>query len=354
VPPSPAKTSPAFHRSDGHFTVKMSRRVTGGGAWRVWWWFRGGKRTERQFQIEREAEQHGVSIWRQYQARSLAGMRNAQPADLNGFIDSFLDRDLSMKTKKEYQQILTRFCGFVGSSRKPQNISRVDVDLWFESLPIGLSDASKATYLRTIKAFFNFGVKHGWLESNPARFRTQRVKRKPVVYLPYERWDDFLGACPPSHRIRCQFMLFTGIRSGEMIHARWSWVTGDLLSIQPAPSDNWNPKWGSARQIPLCSQAREALEKARLKWQTSDYIFANHRLSAWNASRLNKIACQRVGIPYFKPHSLRASFATRMLSLGVDLLTVQRLLGHSDYRVLLEYYAGVNTKDLTDAVRLFE
>jgi integrase len=282
----------------------------------------------------------------------LAGMRNAQPADLAGLTDSFLDRDLSTKTKKEYEQILRRFCGFAGSSRKPQNITRVDVDLWFESLPNGLSDASKATYLRTIKAFFNFGVRQGWLESNPAQFRTQRVKRKPVVYLPYERWNDFLDACPPSHRIRCQFLLFTGLRSGEMIHARWSWMSENLLSIQPSPSDNWNPKWGSARQIPLCSQALEALDQARLKWRSSDYIFANHRLSAWNASRLNKIACERVGIPYFKPHSLRASFATRMLSLGVDLLTVQRLLGHSDYRVLLDHYAGVNTKDLTDAVRL--
>ena len=342
----------AFERSDERFTIKCDWRTSGGGGWRVWYWFRGQKRKEKQFQDKDEALQFCVSIWRQYQSRSLPGMRNAAPDTLGDFRRSFLDRDLSPKTVYDYGKILDRFCGFVGAHRKPKNISRIDVDLWFESLNADLSTASRAAYLRTIKSFFNYGMKQGWIDSNPAAHRTQKIKRKPVQYLPFELWESFLNACAPSHRIRCRFILHTGVRSGELINAKWKWVSGQSFSIQPDPDTDWNPKWGSSRTIPLSSQALQALQEARRVWTRSEYIFANHRLTAWNSSRETRIACDRIGIDPIKPHSLRASFATHLLSLGVDLLTIQRLLGHTDYKVLLEHYAGVNTKTLSDAISL--
>ena len=344
----------AFERSDERFTIKCDWRTSGGGGWRVWYWFRGQKRKEKQFQDKQEALQHCSAIWRHYQARSLPGMRNAAPDTLGDFLKSFLDRDLSPKTLYDYRNVLNRFCDFTGPHRKPKNITRIDIDLWFEALNEDLSCSSKASYLRTIKAFFNYGVKQGWIEANPAAHRTQKVKRKPVQFLPFELWTPFLDACAPSHRIRCRFILHTGVRSGELINARWSWVQSGTLNVQPDPTNGWNPKWGSSRSIPLSSQAVQSLNEARDMWNGSEYIFAAHRLTAWNSSRETQIACKRIGIDPIKPHSLRASFATRLLSLGVDLLTIQRLLGHTDYRVLLEHYAGVNTKTLSDAVKLLD
>ena len=53
----------------------------------------------------------------------------------------------------------------------------------------------------------------------------------------------------------------------------------------------------------------------------------------------------------FRLHSLRHTFATNLVSAGVDIYTVSRLLGHSDIRTSM-IYAKVNVDLLQKAVRL--
>ena len=58
---------------------------------------------------------------------------------------------------------------------------------------------------------------------------------------------------------------------------------------------------------------------------------------------------KRVGLRQFKVHSLRLTFATRLVSAGVDLYPVKELLGHQDIRTSM-VYAKANTDTLLDAV----
>ena len=281
-------------------------------------------------------------------------MIHAAPNTLSGLCKAFLKRDLSPSTLRGYGNILDHFCAFVGGGRALKNISTHDVSNWLISFPDSLSSASRATYVRTIKSLFNFALKQNWITKSPARTVSVKVEKKPIQYLPRADWERFLDACPPSHRIRARFMLYTGVRTGELLHARWNWIRGDKLKIKPVPEDNWKPKWGSSREIPLSRQALLSLEEARDMWPQSNYIFANHHMTAWNSYRETRIACKRAGLKPFKTHALRASFATHMLTLGVDLLSVQRLLGHSNYKVLLDHYAGISTKALVDVVALLD
>jgi len=48
-------------------------------------------------------------------------------------------------------------------------------------------------------------------------------------------------------------------------------------------------------------------------------------------------ACQRAGIPPCGPHTLRHTFASRLVMAGVDLRTVQELLGHKDIKQTMRY-----------------
>lgn len=349
------RTVPAvFSRSDGHFTVNVDSRIGAGSSWRVRWWFRGNSRKEKRAPTKEEAIQIAGSIWNSYEAHTLPGMINSPPGCLSDFVYSFLERDLRPSTKRCYSKILIPFSAFVGSQRRLKGISSHDITTWLSSFPESLSDASRATYLRTVKALFNYAVKQRWIDVSPARFLSVKVERKRVKFLPRHQWDAFLDACSPAHRIRCRFMLYTGIRSGEMIHARWDWIQGNTFSIQDVPEDNWKPKWSSSRQIPLSNEAWRSLREARLKWIHGSYIFADKKLTAWNSCRETRNACIKAGIVPVKTHALRASFATHLLALGVDLLSVQRLLGHSDYNVLLQHYAGVSTKALQEAINLVD
>jgi site-specific recombinase XerD len=49
------------------------------------------------------------------------------------------------------------------------------------------------------------------------------------------------------------------------------------------------------------------------------------------------MACKKAGIEGVKWHTLRHTFASRLLSRGVDIVTVQQLLGHSTVTVTMRY-----------------
>ncbi len=63
--------------------------------------------------------------------------------------------------------------------------------------------------------------------------------------------------------------------------------------------------------------------------------------------------CKKAKLTGFKFHSLRHAFATRLIDLGVDVLTVSKILGHSDIKTTMAY-AKVRLETMRNAVNVFE
>ena len=53
-------------------------------------------------------------------------------------------------------------------------------------------------------------------------------------------------------------------------------------------------------------------------------------------------------------HSIRHSYATRLFEEGVDIKTVQELMGHSDYKTTLDIYTHVMPEKKKEAVSVFD
>ncbi len=60
---------------------------------------------------------------------------------------------------------------------------------------------------------------------------------------------------------------------------------------------------------------------------------------------------KRINLTAFKLHSLRHTFATRLVAAGVDILAVKELLGHQDIRTSM-VYAKADTETLRRAVEV--
>jgi site-specific recombinase XerD len=68
-----------------------------------------------------------------------------------------------------------------------------------------------------------------------------------------------------------------------------------------------------------------------------------------NLSRTIKTVLKQSGLGRLRPHDLRHTFASQLVMAGVDLKTIQELLGHSSYKTT-EVYAHLAQDRLSDAI----
>ena len=163
------------------------------------------------------------------------------------------------------------------------------------------------------------------------------------------------------------FALGTGLRQGELLALKWENVNLEEKYIEVVESvkkvyvfdDNGNkhletlfqkPKTSnSIRKVDLPNKLVELLSSMN---QNTTFVFEDENGLPFSAKTLFgnwKKVLQDNNIDYKKFHSLRHTYATMLLTKGVDLKTVQDLMGHSDITIT-QIYLHVLPKTKIDAV----
>jgi integrase len=126
--------------------------------------------------------------------------------------------------------------------------------------------------------------------------------------------------------------LFTGMRRSEIFRLKWQDLDFENEQIRLT-----NTKSGKTKFIPM-NELSKPLFKSIPK--NSELVFPGRNGKQWGSigKSVNKIK-ERAGLPrsFRSLHGLRHSFATMLAGRGVDLLTISKLLGHSDVAVTQRY-----------------
>jgi integrase len=142
------------------------------------------------------------------------------------------------------------------------------------------------------------------------------------------------------------FLLYTGMRRGELFKLKWADVDSKRQSIVLR-----DPKGKKDVQLPLSDKAIDILNKVPKEVNT-EFIFYGKNgqkrtdfKGSWHRIR------EEANLPdKFRLHGLRHHFASQLVSNGVPLHTVSKLLTHKDIKTTMRY-AHLTDSALRDAVK---
>jgi integrase/recombinase XerD len=265
-------------------------------------------------------------------------------------LDSFyqymlVEKGLARNTLEAYMADVQRFCDHLNQPGGPSS------DVLSRDAVIGylaarrqqeVSSRTTARELVAIKAFYAFMCERsGWAANPTTHIRTPRQWHRLPHTLTHAEVERLLQA-PDTHTplgkrdaALLELLYATGLRASELIQLTLSDVhtSGGYVKVKG--------KGGKERLVPVGEMAAVQLDDyllqgrpAFVKHRQVPYVFVNRAAQGLTRQGLWKIVKRHVRVAGIttevSPHTLRHSFATHLLEGGVDLRSLQHMLGHTD------------------------
>lgn len=215
----------------------------------------------------------------------------------------------------------------------------------------GLKSASINNYLRTIRALFEKTVDWKYLKANPFRGIKELPKEKgPALYIEAPDVTRFLASIRDQDERRLvAAYVYSGRRRSELIELEWSNIALTRQEYFVGRSKPHLAKW-----YPMHAIFRAVLVSilANMQGEPAGRVFPRWRHPD-TISHIVKRALVGYGLGHLHLHHMRHTFATLLVSEGVDLATIGALLGHTDRRAT-DVYAHVTGTREREAIRLIK
>jgi integrase len=231
-----------------------------------------------------------------------------------------------------------------------QNIDRAFVEDFKEYLDkkaVGkaeklLSQNSKYSYFGKFKAALKQAVADGILKSNPAsnvaHFKQGETQRE---FLTLEELKKVANAdCElPQLKKAFLFSALTGLRWSDIEKMKWSEIQhsnemGHYIRFRQR-------KTKGAETLPISDQAVELLGERK---EERDIVIPGLNYSAWTNLKLQQWMMNAGISKTITFHCARHTYATLQLTLGTDIYTVSKLLGHKELRTTQMYAKVIDDK----------
>lgn len=239
---------------------------------------------------------------------------------------------------------------------------------------VGYASSTIHGAYRLLASSLRFALEEGVIQKNPCRkIRVGSQIRNEQRVLTRKEQVSVRNAAGSMKELPVLLGLYTGMRLGEICALQWSDIDWEKKSItvkrtaqrialsQQAHGSKTGVMIGtpkskrSRRVLPVPEFLLQMLRQAmQAIVDPNTFIFGTKGRAAEprTLQRHFAILMKKLHITNAHFHTLRHSFATRLLELGVDIQTISTLLGHSSIRVTLDFYAHSLTDQQQAAIRL--
>ncbi|MGB2675996.1 MAG: site-specific integrase [Candidatus Acidiferrum sp.] len=211
-----------------------------------------------------------------------------------------------------------------------ESITAQDIERQFQKQE--WAPATPNRYRALLSLTYRLAIRNGKVKENPARLVPHRLEDNARIrFLSAVEEKALRGAIEAqcSERLpEFALALNTGLRLSEQYGLLWENVSLPLRILTIPRSKN-----GSMRHVALNQAAVRALEALREQYPASELVCGGAR----EPRRWFEPVLKDAKVSNFSWHCLRHTFASRLTMAGVDIRTVQELLGHKTIAMTVRY-----------------
>ncbi len=261
-------------------------------------------------------------------------------------LDSIDIRDIDL----EFIKMITitdiyDFLSYLANDRETEQISK------------GIGAAARARKLSAVKSFYKYlTVRTKQLVENPVKdLEFPKIRKSLPKYLTLEESKRLLSSVQGKYQKRdyAILMLFLncGIRRSELVALNMDDVYEDRVRVTGKGNKERIVYFGSA-----CKAAIDdyLVERKKMVLTDDKALFASQKLNRISAAAVHRLVEKHLtnaGLSHYSAHKLRHTAATLMVSQGVDIRTVQEVLGHEHLNTT-EIYTHIENTELKIAAEV--